>query len=413
MSGEHPQVRRMRLVQALLRELRQGEGPSPLSRHFDSAELARLVGGSLLEIEFPRFENHLLACAECRERARGLHADFEAGVVPVLLGREAGASERAQNRTLGPRRALPWAIAALVFAVVVWLPLSIGDCIGRKDFVVEEPLFVLQRAGRPRALPTGESTATAVVSGAWLAVGDRLEIEPGGLVCALSRQGVVSHIGADARQTVDDPAELLARIYASAAAQRAEIALAAAAAVETPLEPRRRPRIVHPRRTILATRPILRWSDEEIDTPHQVSIADRENPTRKLFTARSTGRHLEWPYDARPLEPGHRYLVEVKIENDGLPAIVGEFEVVDRPRRDELEQELQSLERLLGSQRNVLRALWYLQSGLHGEAREELERIRAADSGNLEILRLLKSVYRDLGLRREEDHLLEAIRNRG
>ncbi|MCB9831408.1 MAG: hypothetical protein H6807_02965 [Planctomycetes bacterium] len=410
MRGHHEADERQRIVHYLVRELADESGAV---EHLDAEDLAGLVSGTLLKTELGRVENHLLACPACRRRAIDLQADFEAGVVPMLLRRPALREDggRLFGRRL-PRRWTPWILGAVAAVLAIALPMTEILPFGASRRSVRERHFVFRRLGSPQLIDAEDGEVRPVEPGGFVDPGQEIVARPGDYIEALKSDGEVVAL-VEGRWRQRDPGDLFSkRFFDRAEADRPTIRDLAAAEPEAGRGLGDVVRVIHPLRRIHDLRPSLRWAGGSGGQGFEIRVFD-EDDDRQLFKRVEDGYAIHWPDEVLSLRPGGRYRIEVQprpVSRDLVAKL--RFEVVGGVERDEIDRDLVRIAALGGAGPSMLRAEYFRQRGLHAEAREELERLRRADSENVELLMRLKVAYRRLGLGYEESRLLTIVEKR-
>ncbi len=401
-----------RVVHELIRELEGIDLDGDETGHLTLGEFAALVSGSLLPAELGRVEDHLMICERCRRRAKTLHADHEARVVPTLVRRAPSAVNlRTRGSDFLRRRVVAWALGLLVFAAALGAGISFEDWFGDHDVPITEPLLVTDVIGRPEIVDIEDDPRVGLWPGQWLLRGDSLSIGPGEIVEGIDSSGAIVEIGRDGPVRAGENDPLLARVIRRAFKARSRVFAASTAPVEgtaaSPVE------ILSPRGLIHDIRPTIRWDAATGRWSIQVAkiLPRRENVL--VVSDASVDGVLPWPGSKRSLSPGESYEVQVRrlgAERDDWGT--ARFLVMDRPDIDRVLKDLRSLDRELGRQRSVVRALYFRQEGLLAAACVELEELRGRESSDVPVLRLLKATARDLGARALERRVLQAIESR-
>ncbi len=401
-----------RVVHELVRELEGIDRATDETGHLTLGEFAALVSGSLLPAELGRVEDHLMICEGCRTRAKTLHEDHEARVVPTLVRRAPSAVNlRTKGSEFLRRRVLSWTLGLLVFAAALGAGISFQDWFGDHDVPISEALLVTEVIGRPEIVDIEDDPRVGLWPGQWLLRGDSLSIGPGEIVECIDVNGAVVEIGRDgaARSGETDP--LLARVIRRALEARTRVLRESAAPVEgvadTSVE------ILFPRGLVHDLRPTIRWQASTGRWSIEVSKVRPKKESVLVVSDASAEGIYRWPGSKRSLSPGMTYEVQVR----RLGAGRGDwgrarFSVMNRSDIDRVSRDLRNLDRKLGRQRSVVRALYFRQEGLLAAACVELEELRGQESSDVPVLRLLKATARDLGARILERRVLQAIESR-
>ncbi len=401
-----------RVVHELVRELEGIDIATDETGHLTLGEFAALVSGSLLPAELGRVEDHLMICETCRKRAKTLHADHEARVVPTLVRRAPSAVNlRTRGSEFLRRRVLSWTLGLLVFAAALGAGISFQDWFGDHTVPITEPLLVTDVIGRPEIVDLDNDPRVGLWPGQWLLRGDSLLIGPGEIVECIDGNGAMVEIGRDGPGRADETDPLLARVVRRAFKERTRVLTDSTAPIEgeadSPVE------ILFPRGLIHDLRPTLRWEAASGRWAIEVAMVLPRREDVLVVSDASVEGVFPWPGSRRSLSPGKTYEVKVRRLSGGRDDR-GEvrFTVMERPEIDRVLRDLRGLDRKLGRQRSVVRALYFRQEGLLAAACVELEELRGQESSDVPVLRLLKATARDLGARTLERRVLQAIESR-
>ena len=411
MRTQHPIDDRQRVVHHLVRQTLGDQGTGAVE-HLETDELAALIAGTLFKTECSRVENHLLSCATCQAAAAGLHADQEAGVVPILVRRADSVVARPTTfRERLTRRYSPLVAATLVFLLLAAVPFSLNRFLSAGEVRLDETVLVVRRFGTPVILADGDRSPAE--TGAWIDDVATLLMERGDRVRVLRSSGRLSWVTVDGMDEDGPVHALFAGLYQGALRSRDEIDRMAHRRAPPPQGPSGRPRILHPLGRLHDVRPPIRWTDANPVEAYEVVLVRRDD-RREIFRREAGGRVLAYPADALSLEPGRAYTVWVgpRHGDAGSRSQPVEFQIVETKRWEEVGKALALLDRTVGKQASLLRAEYLRQSALLAEAREELEALRVDDGANVHLLALLKVMYRWMGLHEEEARLHRVLAKR-
>ena len=127
-----------------------------------------------------------------------------------------------------------------------------------------------------------------------------------------------------------------------------------------------------------------------------------------------TGSRLAYPADAPALAPGTAYTLQLFSGQSRVDEV--RFEVVDRPRADELRRDLRDVDQALGpdvpaSSRAVMQAGVLASRGFLHDARRVVVAALATDADQPSLHALLGDLYARTGLPREADEAYEQARS--
>jgi len=370
-----------RAVHLLVRTHISGSGLGSPSDHLDGDELAGMISGTLLKTECCRVENHLLSCDSCRQSARFLHKDHEAGVMPILLRRATAGSDPGERLHQAlTRQYTPWIIGILVFAFFIILPLSIERYLTSGEHVCEERYMVISRVGTPVIKDPEGNRHMPAETGSWLVAGDILLMETGDVLELLGDDGGVMRMTTAGIEQQASSSGVLAGLFDGAWKDRVRVERIALRDV-VDIDEGGGLRILHPRKKVYSQRPNLRWVGDSVRRSYRVKIAEYgEDSERPVFERVVQGGRLRYPQSALSLERGRIYdititpLTMVGRPQDDDPT--GKVRVAGNEDAQKFADDLAILDPLLGRGHNLLRAFSYMRHQLWSEAKEELEACR-------------------------------------